>query len=58
VEIAVKNLLPDRNRTIYIDGVYEVNKNASGTVTGSTTYYPATGAMRVEGTVYFTLGDP
>jgi hypothetical protein len=56
-----KKINPDGSRTIYIAGNYEVRKNSSGTVTGSTTYYPAVGAMReVTGTdvaVYYTLGD-
>jgi hypothetical protein len=54
----VKKILPDGSRTIYIGGIYEVKKNASGTVTGTTTYYPAAGAMRVNGTVYYVLGEP
>jgi RHS repeat-associated protein len=53
----VKKILPDGSRTIYIGGVYEVKKNASGTVTGTTTYYPAAGAMRMSGSVYYILGD-
>lgn len=54
----VKKVAPDGSRTIYIGGIYEVKKNASGTVTGTTTYYPAAGAMRVGGTVYYILGEP
>jgi RHS repeat-associated protein len=53
----VKKIQPDNSRTLYIGGVYEVNKNASGTVTGATTYYPAAGAMRVNGTLYYALKD-
>jgi RHS repeat-associated protein len=53
----VKKVLPDGSRTIYIGGIYEVKKNASGTVTGTTTYYPAAGAMRMSGSVYYILGD-
>ncbi len=34
---------------------YEVNKNSGGTVTGTKTYYPAGGAMRVNSTLYFVL---
>jgi len=34
-----------------------VNKNAGGTVTGTTTYYPAGGGMRVNGTLYYVLKD-
>jgi YD repeat-containing protein len=54
----VKKINPDGSRTIYIGGIYEVRKNSNGVVTGSTTYYPAAGAMRVDGAGYFTLGDP
>jgi RHS repeat-associated protein len=53
----VKKINPDTSRTIYIAGNYEVRKNSSGVVIGTTTYYPAAGAMRVDGAVYFTLGD-
>ena len=48
---------PDGSKTIYVAGLYEVNKNAAGTVTGTTTYYPAGEAMRVNGTLYFVLKD-
>jgi RHS repeat-associated protein len=48
----------NKNYTIYIGGrIYEVNKDSGGAVTGSTTYYPAAGAMRVNGTLYYTLRD-
>ena len=50
----VKKVNPDGSRTLYIGDVYEVDKNAAGTVTGTKTYYPAGGAMRVNGTVYYT----
>jgi hypothetical protein len=57
----VKKINPDGSRTIYVAGSYEVRKNSSGAVTGTTTYYPAAGAMRVvtetNVTVYYTLGD-
>ena len=54
----VKKIMPDGSKTNYYNGgVYEVRKNSSGAVTGSTTYYPAAGAMRVDGTLYYTLGD-
>ena len=53
----VKKVMPDGSRTIYIGSVYEVQKNAGGTVTGTTTYYPAAGAMRVNGVLYYVLGD-
>ena len=53
----VKKINPNNSRTIYVGGLYEVNKNAGGTVTGTTTYYPAGGAMRVNGTLYYMLKD-
>ncbi len=53
----VKKIQPDNSRTIYVGGVYEVSKNPLGTVTDTTTYYPAAGAMRVNGTLYYTLKD-
>ena len=53
----VKKINPDGSKTITIGSVYEVNKNAGGTVTGTTTYYPAGGAMRVNGRLYPVLGD-
>jgi RHS repeat-associated protein len=57
----VKKVLPDGSRTIYIGGVYEVKKNASGSVIGSTMYYAAAGAMRVvtdtNVAVYYILGN-
>jgi RHS repeat-associated protein len=53
----VMKIKPDGSKTIYVGGVYEVNKNASGSVTGTTTYYPAGGAMRVNGTLYYVLKD-
>jgi YD repeat-containing protein len=54
----VKKINPDGSRTIYIAGNYEMRKNSGGAVIGTTTYYPAAGAMRVDGAGYFTLGDP
>ena len=53
----VKKINPDGSSTIYIGAVYEVDKVAEGTVTGTTTYYPAAGAMRADGTLYYVLGD-
>ena len=34
-----------------------MNKNSSGSVTGTVTYYPEAGAMRVDSTPYFILKD-
>jgi RHS repeat-associated protein/uncharacterized repeat protein (TIGR01451 family) len=53
----VKKVKPDGSRTIYVGSIYEVSKNAGGTVTGTTTYYPAAGAMRVNGVLYYVLKD-
>jgi hypothetical protein len=52
----VKKIDPDCSTTTYIGAVYEVNRDAEGTVTGTTTYYPAAGAMREDGTLYYVLG--
>ena len=53
----VKKITPDGSSTIYIGAIYEVYKDAEGTVTGTMTYYPAAGAMRVDGTLYYVRGD-
>jgi hypothetical protein len=34
-----------------------VDKTSGGTVTGTKTYYPAAGAMRIGSTLYYVLGD-
>jgi hypothetical protein len=49
----VKKINPGGSKTLYVAGIYiipfgdEVDKNSGGTVTGTKTYYPAAGAMRV-----------
>ncbi|HLO32463.1 MAG TPA: RHS repeat-associated core domain-containing protein [Anaerolineales bacterium] len=53
----VKKIKPDGSKTLYVGGLYEVNKNSGGTVTGTVTYYPAAGAMRVGSTLYYVLKD-
>ncbi len=53
----VKKINPDNTKTIYVAGIYEVNKNSGGTVTSTKTFYPAGGAMRVDGTRYYVLKD-
>jgi RHS repeat-associated protein len=53
----VKKVNSDGSRTLYVGGIYEVDKNAAGTVTGTKTYYPAGGAMRVGSTLYYMLKD-
>ncbi|MEW6402320.1 MAG: RHS repeat-associated core domain-containing protein [Chloroflexota bacterium] len=53
----VKKIKPDGSKTIYVGGVYEVDKSAAGVVTRTITYYPIAGAMRIDSTVYYTLKD-
>jgi RHS repeat-associated protein len=53
----IKRIKPDGSRTLYIGGIYEVDKDPGGTVTGTKTYYPAAGAMRVDSTLYYVLKD-
>jgi RHS repeat-associated protein len=53
----VKKIKPDGSKTIYVGGLYEVDKNSGGTVTKTTVYYPLAGAMRVNGTLYYVLKD-
>ncbi len=47
----------DGSKTIYVGGIYEEDKTSGGTVTGTKTYYPAAGAMRVGSTLYYVLKD-
>jgi YD repeat-containing protein len=53
----VKKINPDGSKTIYVGGIYEEDKNPSGAVTQTRTYYPAGGAVRVDGTLYYVLKD-
>ena len=53
----VKKIKPDGSKTLYVGGIYEVDKTSAGTVTGTKTYYPAAGAMRVGSTLYYLLKD-
>jgi RHS repeat-associated protein len=53
----VKKINPDGSKTLYIAGIYEVNKNSGGSVIGTVTYYPEAGAMRVDSTPYYVLKD-
>jgi hypothetical protein len=53
----VKKIKPDNSRTLYVGGIYEVDKNSGGTQTGTKTYYPAAGAMRDGSTLYYMLKD-
>ena len=42
---------------MYVDGIYEVDKTAGGSVTRTVTYYPVAGAMRIDSTLYYVLKD-
>jgi YD repeat-containing protein len=53
----VKKIKTDGSKTLYVGGIYEVDKNSGGTVTGTKTYYPAGGAMRMGSTLYYVLKD-
>jgi RHS repeat-associated protein len=46
-----------KSKTLYISGIYLVDKTSSGTVTQTRTHYPAAGAMGIGGTLYFMLKD-
>jgi YD repeat-containing protein len=41
----VKKVKPDNSKTIYVGGIYKVDKTSGGSVTRTVTYYPAAGAM-------------
>ena len=53
----VKKVKPDNSKTIYVGGIYEVDKTSGGSVTRTVTYYPIAGAMRINSTLYYTLKD-
>jgi RHS repeat-associated protein len=53
----VMKVNPDDSATIYIGDIYEVDKSSAGEELGTRTYYPAGGAMRVDGTLYYILKD-
>jgi RHS repeat-associated protein len=53
----VKKVKPDNSKTIYVGGIYEVDKTSGGSVTRTVTYYAAAGAMRINSTLYYTLKD-
>ena len=40
----VKKIKPDGSKTIYVAGIYEVDKTSGGAVTGTKPYYPVAGA--------------
>ena len=41
----VKKIKPDGRKTLYVGGIYEVDKASGGAVTRTVTYYPVAGAM-------------
>ena len=53
----MKKVKPDNSKTIYVGGIYEVDKTSGGSVTRTVTYYPVTGAMRINSTLYYILKD-
>jgi len=53
----VKKIKPDGSRTIYVGGIYEVDKASGGSIQRTVTYYPVAGAMRINSTLYYTLKD-
>ena len=58
----VKKVKPDGSKTIYVGGIYEVDKDSGGMVTRTVTYYPVAGAMRINiaggsNTLYYILKD-
>jgi RHS repeat-associated protein len=53
----VKKTNPDDSYVLYIGAVMEVEKNSGGTVLHTTIYYPAGGAVRVDNTLSYVLGD-
>jgi YD repeat-containing protein len=53
----VKKVKPDNSKTLYVGGIYEVDKASGGAVTRTVTYYPVAGAMRIDNTLYYILKD-
>ncbi|MCI0561194.1 MAG: hypothetical protein MN733_22130, partial [Nitrososphaera sp.] len=53
----VKKIKPDGSKTLYIGGIYEVDKASGGSVTRTVTYYPAASAIRINSTLYYILKD-
>ncbi|MCI0551247.1 MAG: YD repeat-containing protein [Anaerolineae bacterium] len=52
----VKKIKPDGSKTLYVGGIYEVDKTSGGAVTRTVTYYPAAGAFRLSGYLCNILG--
>lgn len=53
----IKKIRPAGNKTIYVEGIYGVDKSSGGTVTRTVTYYPGAGAMRINSSLYFGIKD-
>jgi RHS repeat-associated protein/uncharacterized repeat protein (TIGR01451 family) len=53
----IKQINQDGSKTIYIDGFYEADRSSGGSLTNTRVYYPAGGAMRVNGVLYYDLRD-
>jgi len=53
----VKKINPNGSKTLYVGGIYEVDKASGGSVTRTVTYYPVAGAMRINSTLYYVLKD-
>ncbi len=53
----VRKTNPDNTYVLYVGGIYESYRNADGTTSTTKTFYPAGGAMRVDGTRYYILKD-
>jgi YD repeat-containing protein len=53
----VKKINPNGSKTLYVGGIYEVDKGSGGSVTRTVTYYPVGGAMRINSTLYYLLKD-
>ena len=53
----VKKINPNGSKTLYVGGIYEVDKASGGSVTRTVTYYPVAGAMRINSTLYYILKD-
>jgi RHS repeat-associated protein len=53
----VKKSKPGGNYVLYIGGVMEVEKDSNHSVLHTTVYYPAGGAVRVDNTLSYVLGD-
>lgn len=53
----MKKIKPDGSKTLYVGGIYEVDKTSGGSVTRTAIYYPVAGAMRINSTLYYILKD-